>query len=329
MSPMNHLRRSLVALATLAVTVTLAAASTGCAITSHPSRPSAVGVPRSSDALAAVVDEPGPVVVETVASADWAVARSGLVNLNRQAAKDAHLTSGNEPIQVYFHALHHPTKGLFIIDTGAERAFRDQRDKAAINGFVAWYLDMGTMKVTVPLGDWLARQPDPLRGVLMTHLHPDHISGMADVPAGTPVFTGPGEADARDIRYYALQPTTDRALAGKPPIDEWRFQPDPAGRFAGIVDVFGDGTVWALWTPGHTPGSTSYVVRSPEGPVLFTGDTSHTVWGWEHDVEPGTLTADHDLNAKSLGQLRAFVAAHPKIQVRLGHQPSGGAHAAL
>jgi tripartite-type tricarboxylate transporter receptor subunit TctC len=70
-------------------------------------------------------------------------------------------------------------------------------------------------------------------------------------------------------------------------------------------------------------------VRSTEGPVLFTGDTSHTLWGWEHDVEPGTLTTDHDLNAKSLKQLRAFVAAHPKIVVRLGHQPSGGAHAAL
>jgi hypothetical protein len=52
----------------------------------------------------------------------------------------------------------------------------------------------------------------------------------------------------------------------------------------------------------------------------MVGDASHTRWGWEHDVTPGDLTSDLETNAKSLAQLRALVAAHPKIQVRLGHQ---------
>jgi glyoxylase-like metal-dependent hydrolase (beta-lactamase superfamily II) len=327
LSPMNStLRRGSRSLSLTARRVAvglglaLALSSTGCTITSHGTRPATVGVPSSSDAMLAVIDEPGPVTVETVDSADWAVPLEGLVNVDHPRARAARLVDRAEPIQVYFHALHHPTRGLFVVDTGVERARRDAPDKAALRGLVVSIMHLDAMQVRMPLGDWLDARKEPLRGVLMTHLHPDHVTGMADVPDGTPVFTGPGEAGHRDYRYVVLQPNTDRALAGKPPLEEWQFQPDPGGRFAGVIDVFGDGTVWALSVPGHSEGSTAYVVRSPEGPVLFTGDVSHTRWGWENDVEPGTLTENHAGNATSLAQLRALVAAHPSISVRLGHQ---------
>jgi glyoxylase-like metal-dependent hydrolase (beta-lactamase superfamily II) len=84
--------------------------------------------------------------------------------------------------------------------------------------------------------------------------------------------------------------------------------------------VFGDGSLWALLVPGHTPGSTAYLARTTKGPVLLTGDTCHTRWGWEHDVAPGSFTADHAANVESLKRLRALVAEHPAIDVRLGHQ---------
>jgi glyoxylase-like metal-dependent hydrolase (beta-lactamase superfamily II) len=87
-----------------------------------------------------------------------------------------------------------------------------------------------------------------------------------------------------------------------------------------VVDVFGDGTVWALWVPGHTLGSTAYLVRTPKGPVLLTGDACHTRWGWEHDVEPGTFSSDLPRSAESLARLRRLAAEHPAIDVRLGHQ---------
>jgi glyoxylase-like metal-dependent hydrolase (beta-lactamase superfamily II) len=321
LSRMNTtLRRLYDSLSLAALIGGLALSSTACSITSHEARPAAIGVPRSSDAMLAVLDQPGPVTVETIDSADWAVPLKGLLNLDDPRAKAAGLVDRSEPIQVYFHAVRHPTRGLFIIDTGVERARRDAPDKAAVRGIVASIMHMDEMKVRMPLGDWLGAQKEPLRGVLMTHLHPDHITGMADVPPGTPVYTGPGEARHKDWRYIVLQPNTDRALAGKPPLEEWQFKPDPQGRFSGVIDVFGDGTVWALSVPGHTDGSTAYVVRSTDGPVLFTGDVSHTRWGWEHDVEPGDLTENHLGNARSLAQLRALIASHPAMVVRLGHQ---------
>jgi glyoxylase-like metal-dependent hydrolase (beta-lactamase superfamily II) len=112
----------------------------------------------------------------------------------------------------------------------------------------------------------------------------------------------------------------DDALAGKAPLREIHFSPDPGGEFDGVIDVFGDGTFWALSVPGHTPGSIAYVARTPDGPVLLTGDACHTAWGWEHGVEPGTFSDDRPKSAESLQRLERFAAAHPKMQVRLGHQ---------
>ena len=87
-----------------------------------------------------------------------------------------------------------------------------------------------------------------------------------------------------------------------------------------MVDVFGDGSLWALATPGHTPGSTAYLARTPTGPILLTGDTCHTAWGWQNGEPPGSFTADRDANRRSLNALRELAARHPKMQVRLGHQ---------
>jgi len=71
---------------------------------------------------------------------------------------------------------------------------------------------------------------------------------------------------------------------------------------------------------GHTPGSTAYLVRTTKGPVLLTGDASHTRWGWEHDVEPGTFSADIPKSAESFKRLRQLATEHPALDVRFGHQ---------
>src|SRR4051812_17991643 len=78
--------------------------------TDHTVTASSLGVASRSGALEAVIDQPGPVTVETVVGADWVVPRSGMINLNHPTAKAAHLTDGPEPIKIFFHAIHHPTK---------------------------------------------------------------------------------------------------------------------------------------------------------------------------------------------------------------------------
>ena len=113
-------------------------------------------------------------------------------------------------------------------------------------------------------------------------------------------------------------------MDGLGPLHTWDFDHAPAADpFPAAIDILGDGSLWALSTPGHTPGSTAYLALTTAGPVLFTGDACHTWWGWNHGVEPGTFTADAPTGIESLAHLKALVAAHPQIRVFPGHELDG------
>jgi glyoxylase-like metal-dependent hydrolase (beta-lactamase superfamily II) len=249
----------------------------GCQATSHPLGVTTTSAVASTGRdLEAVIDEPGPVTVETVVAADWVVDRSGLINLDHPKAKAAHLTDGDEPIELVFHAVRHPTRGLFLVDSGLERAFRDAPSRALIRGMTSKLAHLEKMTTRTLTGDWVAAQSEPVRGVFLTHLHLDHVLGLRDLPSSTVVTVGPGDAKARAFENLFISGVYDDALEGKGPLQEWSFHPDPSGLFAGVVDVFGDGSFWALSVPGHTAGSTAFVARTPSGPVLLTGDACHT-----------------------------------------------------
>jgi glyoxylase-like metal-dependent hydrolase (beta-lactamase superfamily II) len=219
-----------------------------------------------------VVDIPGPLSVETINSADWQVPLSGLVNLNHEKARAVKLQDRSEPISVDFHVVRHPTRGTFIVDTGVEKALRDAPESSAFAGPVSWFMHLELLNVHVPLAEWVA-QEKKLDGVFLTHLHTDHVSGMPDVPHGTPIYSGPHEASGTAFHNFALRRPMDRVFSGQAPISELQFKPDPERRFSGVVDVFGDGSFWAIWVPGHTEGSLAFVARTVSGPVLMTGDT--------------------------------------------------------
>jgi N-acyl homoserine lactone hydrolase len=293
----------------------------GCAVTTHQTQPAQLGARSSLAALEAVIDQPGPITVQTVTAAQWHVPLSGLLNLDDPSARAAGLKDRQEPVQIFLHSLQHPSQGMYLIDSGVQADIHV--DDSAIGGLVASVAKLDELNVQLDTRAWLKRQAAPLRGVLLTHLHLDHVMGLPDIPAGTPLYAGPGEAQASSFENLFVQGTTDRELEGHVALSEWQFPPtanDERG-IAAVLDVFGDGTLWALHVPGHTPGSTAYVARSAEGPVLFTGDACHTAWGWENSVEPGTFSSDPSRSRQSLLALRALAQRHPGMTVRLGHQP--------
>ena len=296
-----------------------ALALSGCAASHHATTPGELGVARSSDELLAVLLQPGPVRFEKVIAADWAVDRSGLINLDHPEARAAGLEDGPEPIQIYFYALTHPEHGTFIVDSGLAEEFRDPASSERLGFLVRQALNTDALALHITTADWVARNGGRLDGVFLTHLHIDHIMGLADVP-GTPVYAGPGETRASAFLNAFTRGTIDRLLDRTGPLREWPFAPDPAGRFAGVLDVFGDGSVWALHVPGHSPGSTAFVVRTPDGPELLLGDATHTAWGWEHGVEPGTFSLDGPQSAESLAGLLDLAARFPQLRVHPGHQ---------
>ena len=296
----------------------------GCAATSHAVTPASIGTPAAASGFEALIDQPGPVEVETIRSARWQVDRSGLIDLNDPKAKAAGLVDGPEPIDLFIHVVRHPQKGTFLVDTGVEHAFLADPGHALVHGWLGNMAHLEKLLVDRDMASVVA-SAGPVQGVFLTHLHLDHVLGLRDVPASAPVYVGAG--DARDSSFMNLfeSGVYNDALSGKGALREVRFNSDPDGRFEGVLDLFGDGSLWAIWVPGHTPGSMAFLARTPHGPVLLTGDACHSAWGWEHGVGPGTFSDDVAKSADSLARLEALVARHPSIEVRLGHQELRGA----
>ncbi len=291
-----------------------------CSLTSHPVAQSAIGKPSGSAELERLIERPGPIDLTTINSADWAVPLAGLINLKSATAQKARLVDREEPIQVFAHVIKHPLRGVYLVDTGVSRKLLDNPDKEGLNWIVRNGMPIEKMKIQKSTADILKDIDGKLAGVFFTHLHIDHISGMPDIPADVPLYIGPSESTEKNLINIFVHGATNRLLRDKQPLQEWPFKPDPQQQFESVIDIFGDGSVFAISVPGHTSGSTAYLVRTKQGPVLLTGDTCHTRWGWDNTVEPGDFTRDKQRNLKNLESLKALVARHPSIEVRLGHQ---------
>ena len=108
----------------------------------------------------------------------------------------------------------------------------------------------------------LGIEPAEVRVVVMTHLHSDHASGIAEFPESTfVVSSAEWEAAGRAAALKGYWPRQfDHAF-------DWRtldFESPDAGSFATFgraFDLFGDGSVRLVFTPGHTAGHLSVVLR--------------------------------------------------------------------
>jgi N-acyl homoserine lactone hydrolase len=292
-----------------------------CSLTSHTVSIAEIGKPSTSLEMEKLLSKPGPVSLETIVSIEWHSPLKGLLNLKSPAAVKAGLVDKQEPIEVYLHVLKHPRKGIFFIDSGASEKVLADPAGNGVSWLVRQFIDIDKMKLKRSTASVIASLPGAkVNGVFLTHMHLDHIAGLLDVANDVPIYMGTTEGTAKSLIHAAARSTTDRMLKGKTKLQEWKFTADPEGRFEGIVDVFEDGSVFVLSVPGHTPGSVALLVRTTQGPVLFTGDSSHTRWGWDNGVEPGNFTEDGPRNLQNLLRLKELVKRHPNIDVRLGHQ---------
>lgn len=299
----------------------ITAALSGCAQTTHPTKPADLGKPVSSAAMEILLDQPGPIELKTVVGADWTADLSGVLNLKDPKAVQAGLKDRKEPIQIYTHVLRHPTQGFFMVDTGVSKRLVEDPAGVGIGWVIRKFAHIEKIQVRQDTLSVIKSEGIPLKGVFMTHLHLDHISGIPDVPKDIPIYTGPGEPEYSNFENIFVQGMEDHFFDGRPALQELQFTKDPDGKLEGVIDVFGDGSFFAILSPGHTAGSVAFVARTTTGPVLLTGDTCHTRWGWENGVEPGSYTGDRERERKNLLALKALSERHPKMIVKLGHQP--------
>jgi len=300
-----------------------------CNASTLKTEPAPLGHKITLNDVAKVINTPGPIVFEKHLAAHWAINLSGLLNLDHAKAIAAGLTDRQEPIEIYTYSISHPDKGLYLIDSGISEGFIDPEVEDGVPFYIEMAMGMDQLDIkkttralllehgnadrnasNVPSEDSNTR----INGVFLTHIHLDHILGLLDLPPNTAIYTGPKEAGSSSFEHLFTQGTTDTIFMKFGKILEWQFDD------GGIIDIFGDASVFAIHAPGHTSGSTAYLVRSTTGPQLILGDTSHTRWGWENGVEPGTFSSNPLESAVSLAKLLELSKKHPSINVHPGHQ---------
>jgi len=111
--------------------------------------------------------------------------------------------------------------------------------------------------------------PAQLRGIVLTHAHWDHVSGLEDFP-DVPVWVTQAERDFIASGHIAARLA---ASFGELAYRIYGFTDGPYLGFESSHDVFKDGTVVLVPAPGHTPGSVIAFVTPPgERRYAFVGD---------------------------------------------------------
>jgi len=145
----------------------------------------------------------------------------------------------------------------------------------------------------------LGVKPSDIKYVAVSHSHPDHIGNIAMFPQSMLLV--------QKVEYE--WPSTASP----------RFRPElPVTKLEGDHDVFGDGSVTLLATPGHTPGHQSLLVRlNKTGAVLLSGDAVHFKQNWDHRRVPD-INYNKDQTSTSM-QRMADVMAREKAQLWINH----------
>ncbi len=189
--------------------------------------------------------------------------------------------------------------------------------------FTQGLLDIELLRTIADALPDVGLRPEDIAEVYLTHLHHDHVGGVADLPAA--VLRGDarewveGTGKAGRFSGYEPEPYEGRTFA---PL---LFDDGPVGPIPRSADIFGDGTFIALPAPGHTEGHVMYLVHQPEGSWLYTGDAAWVDGNWKGGPVPkgylarNLIETDWRQGVEALAAIRWF--ADQGVEVISGHEP--------
>ncbi len=172
--------------------------------------------------------------------------------------------SGSAALPIPSWLIEHPD-GLLLFDTGLHVELQHSTDRLGRSA--------ATFDPDFPAGEELSARlaqhgvrPSDITHMIFSHLHFDHCGGTAEIP---------------DARIVVQQSEWESGHIPKL-IEYSVYNPDDfdLGHDRQLIDgehdVFADGLVRCLPTPGHTKGHQSLMVELASGPVILTGDCIYT-----------------------------------------------------
>jgi N-acyl homoserine lactone hydrolase len=174
-------------------------------------------------------------------------------------------------------------------------------------------MSAGAVAPKVSVVDHLAQlklTPEQIKYVGISHYHGDHIGQANSLPKAT-LLIGKGDWDVL---------TNPKPTPGANPqlLSNWVSGGGTVEAITGDKDVFGDGSVIMLSTPGHTPGHHSLLVKLPQmGAVVLSGDFAH----FHENYASGGVPAFNTDRAQTLASIERIkqIAEHLKATVIIQH----------
>ena len=177
------------------------------------------------------------------------------------------------------------------------------------------YLGKGSQVPNTHIAAILDQEGIRLEGVFLTHLHQDHTAGIVDLPKDIPYVAGKNERYV-NFRFFMQ---SDH-LAGIDELQEIDFAEGidlpPLGK---AMDLFGDGSLWAISSSGHSAGHVIFLINGIDEQVLFTGDACNDHYQFETGIGPGYYSSDLEGGQEVLERIILFKELYPEVKLVYGH----------
>ena len=231
--------------------------------------------------------------------------------------------------------VNHP-RGVYLFDAGFGRNV--ERHFETASRLMQTFADVTLGTPAAVQLEALGIAPADLEGILLSHGHWDHTSGLEDFP-GVPVYLA-----RRELESISVDDPNSRLLATSRQDFDLRVLELPGRPYRGFAasrDLFGDGSVVVVEMGGHTSGSLGMFVNLPNGRrYFFIGDVSWTREGIEWPAEkPWLLRRTVDSQPADVRRLLVQIhrlaledrdlvvvpahdgRVHRKIEAELGRSP--------
>lgn len=271
--------------------------------------------PSKFDNWEQVFENPQPIIIETLKTGKIITKISGILNLDNPNASE--IKDGYAEIPVLAHLIRHEVFGDYLVDTGFDSAFGRQPGGNFKGLYKRFYFKnrYSQDKESDGIENQIIERKVNLKGVFLTHIH-EHASGAPSLPDDIPYYFGDGERDEKIYPFVYSNFFKGKKFINK--IDFTSAQQMPI--LGGCIDVFGDGSFWAISTPGHTKGHISYIVNGLEEKVLITGDECITRKGFELGIETGKHSYNIKQGRECFLRISSFAQTYPFVKLKFGHE---------
>jgi glyoxylase-like metal-dependent hydrolase (beta-lactamase superfamily II) len=197
-------------------------------------------------------------------------------------------------------------KDLMLWDTGMSDAIADKPEGVSAAGGL---LTLWVRRTLASQLRELGIAPTDITHIAFSHFHADHC-GNANLFTAAKLYIQEVEYEAA----FGPEPSKFNFA----PANYDKLRANPVVKLNGDHDVFGDGSVVILATPGHTPGHQSLLVRLPKrGAVVLSGDMVHFQENWTNRRVPAR-NFDREQSARTMERIAAFVAKN-NAQLWINH----------